>query len=93
MQREKQGVTIDQLTQMVGQRPTYLSGGQIEGFHEGWAHNIMGSGSISHYYKRNRFDAAVSLCGTESALRSIYGAGNYPRCKKCQRSMNANDSH
>lgn len=98
-QTEKPSVTMDQMESMVGQRPTYLSGGQIEGFREGWAHNIMG-GMVSHYYKRNAFDTALSLCGAESQARWIYGAGNYPTCKKCQRAaamrqggVDANYSH
>lgn len=85
MQKEKPAPTIDQLEATLGQRPTYASGGQIENFREGWAHNIMGSGQISHYYRRNSFDIAVAACGKFVEVRWIYGAGNYPKCKTCQR--------
>lgn len=85
MQTEKTAPSIDELEATLGSRPMYASGGQIENFREGWAHNIMGSGHTAHYYKRNRFDNAVALCGKWVEVRWVYGPGNYPRCKSCQR--------
>lgn len=82
--KEKDAPTLDQLENMFGKRPQYASGGQIEGFREGWALNIMG-GETAHYYRRNRFDIAAALCGKWSEVRWIYGPGNYPRCKTCER--------
>lgn len=87
MQREKPGVTMEQFEATFGQRPVYASGGQIENFREGWAHNIMGSGQIAHYYMRMAgFDKVVTKCGGRPVkVRWIYGAGNYPKCKTCQK--------
>lgn len=88
-QREKPGITSDQLEAAVGVRPTYLSGGQIENFREGWAHHIFGSGQKAHYFRRNSFDNAVALCSKWAPVRWIYGAGNYPRCKTCEKALKA----
>lgn len=84
-QREKPGATPEQFEALTGQRPLYLSGGQIEHFRKGWAKNIDPSrdSSVAHYYRRGHFDQGVSLCGEVAAVRWLYGAGNYPRCRRC----------
>lgn len=85
-QTEKPMLSLDELEAKIGQRPTYASGGQIENFRKGWAHNIMGSGDTAHFYRKSGFEAARALCGKSVAdARWIYGAGNYPRCRPCQR--------
>lgn len=88
MQTEKESWSLDEYEVTLGQRPQYASGGQIENFREGWALNIMG-GDTAHYYRRNRFDNAVALCGKWVEVRWIYGPGNYPHCKSCERAAKA----
>lgn len=86
-QREKPGCTLAQLeaTLGVGHHPdNRMSGGQIENFKEGWAKDIMG-GDKAHYFKRDGFDRAKSLCHLESAVRWLYGRGNFPHCQTCLR--------
>lgn len=85
-QTEKPMYSLDELEARMGVRPQYASGGMIENFRRGWAHNLMGGGQMAHYYRRSNFEAARSLCGKSiSDARWIYGAGNYPRCRPCQR--------
>lgn len=85
-QVEKPMLSLDELEALAGVRPVYASGGMIENFRRGWAHNIMSSGNTAHYYRRSNFEAARSICGKSvSDARWIYGAGNYPRCRACQR--------
>lgn len=85
MQTEKPAPSLDELEAALGARPEYASGGQIENFREGWGHNIMGSGNTAHYYRRNGFDNAVAFCGKWVEVRWVYGAGNYPHCRICQK--------
>lgn len=62
----------------------YVSGGQIENFREGWAKHVFSSGGpIVHYFRRDGFDAALSLCRTLAPVRWLYGPGNIPKCKRC----------
>lgn len=91
MQTEKPAPILDELEATLGKRPTYASGGQIENFRQGWARNIMSGGNSVHYYRRNNFENAVALCGKWIEARWLYGPGNYPRCKTCQRAKGTND--
>lgn len=64
-----------------------FSGGQIENFRRGWAKFIMGSSrsSVGHFYERDGFDRAHSLCGhhQDVPVRWLYGIGNIPECQHC----------
>ncbi len=63
-----------------------FSGGQIENFRRGWAKYIMGSpGKVGHFYERDGFDMAHSLCGhhRDVQVRWLYGIGNIPECQHC----------
>lgn len=93
MQKEKPVPTIAELEATLGGTVRYASGGQIESFREGWAHNVMGNGDTAHYYRRNSFDNAVALCGKWVEARWVYGPGNYPRCKTCQRAYDQRKRH
>lgn len=88
VQREKPAITAYQLAAAVGRPPdsVTISGGMIENFREGWAINAMSFGK-AHYYRRNRFDNAVALCGKWVEVRWVYGEGNFPRCKTCEKSL------
>lgn len=90
-QREKPGITPEQLNVTFG-RPadtpgTMVSGGQIENFREGWALRILGPSParIAHWYTREGFEEAVSLCGKRAPVRWLYGRGNFPCCQRCVR--------
>jgi hypothetical protein len=84
MQKEKEGISKNQLEAAIGKPVTYVSGGQIENFREGWARNIFTSGKTAHYYKRVGFASAKSACLLSTAeVRWLYGTGNYPECKRC----------
>lgn len=63
-----------------------FSGGQIHAFREGWAIVISSFGK-AHYWKRSPFNLAYveSGCGQTAATKLMYGAGNIPRCKNCER--------
>lgn len=90
-QTEKPMYSLDELEARMGVRPQYASGGMIENFRRGWGHNIMGGAARAHYYRRNSFDNAIALCGKWVEARWIYGAGNYPRCRACQRAADKKD--
>jgi len=82
-QREKPMWTMDEVEATLGVRPTHLSGGQIENFRKGWAKPIFGGDKV-HYFNRSGFDGAIAMCGYVSSVRSLYGGGNYPRCRRCE---------
>jgi hypothetical protein len=91
-QQEKPGITPEQLCANLGlptDTPCMVSGGQFENFRKGWAHNIMGASpsKVAHWFVRNGFDGAESLCGVFVAVRWVYGPGNYPKCAHCIRIM------
>jgi hypothetical protein len=95
-QREKPGITPEQLNVTFG-RPadtpgTLVSGGQIENFREGWALHILSSSKKAHWYVRDRFDEAVSLCKVSAPVRWLYGRGNWPTCKRCMALRNRMNS-
>jgi hypothetical protein len=83
-QTEKPGITPAALQAAVGasQAPR-VSGGQIENFRAGWALNIMGSNQIAHYFRRDGFSGAVSLCRVQVSVRWLYGKGNFKCCQRC----------
>ena len=84
-QREKPGVTKEQLEKalkLTPRRDNYVSGGQEESFQEGWA-KAMFVGKLAHWFKRDGFDKAISLCGVETPVRWVHGPGNFPKCTKC----------
>lgn len=62
----------------------FCSGQMIENFRYGWAKQIFG-GDKSHHWVRDGFDGVLSLCKIVASVRSMYGEGNYPRCKTCVR--------
>lgn len=85
--RERPGApTPEQLAAMVGHSPegVIVSGGKLEAFREGWAKDIFGNGERAHYFVRNDLDQFVlARCGYETHVGTLYGAGNYPLCKRC----------
>lgn len=97
-QREKPGITIEQLNVTFG-RPAdaggYCSGGQIENFREGWALHIMGPtpATKAHWFTRKDFETASALCGRPDApVRWLYGRGNFPCCQRCVKKLNRMNS-
>lgn len=92
-QTEKPGATPEQLVACLGLPPeaavdVKMSGGQFENFARGWAKEIMYSDSSkAHWFTRDGFAGAVSLCGMSVAVRFLYGPGNYGRCGNCRRVM------
>lgn len=72
---------------------TKVSGGQIINLRDAWAMDIFGGGKVSHFFKRDaqsdsviadQIDTATSLCKLTAPVRTLYGAGNYDRCSRCQ---------
>lgn len=62
----------------------FVSGGQFQNFRTGWARAIFPSKQTrAHYFERDAFDKATSLCGIEADVRWLYGPGNYPECSRC----------
>lgn len=96
-QREKPGILSKRRIAELKQSgsPNIFSGGQIESFREGWAVDIMGSGRVpkSHYYKRSEFDIGFAEAACRSSVvapvRWLYGEGNHPRCKSCEKKKRA----
>lgn len=92
-QTEKPGITPAQLVACVGLPPeaaatTKVSGGQFENFLRGWAKEIMYTDShAAHWFTRDGFAGAISLCGMNVAVRFLHGPGNYGRCGNCRRTM------
>lgn len=89
-QTEKPGYTPEQLCANLGlplDTPVLMSGGQFENFRMGWGVNIMRRQETSHWFERDGFDGAESLCGVMVAVRWLYGAGTYPHCSNCIRIM------
>jgi len=67
---------------------TKNSGGQYENFREGWARDVMGTSQERvHYFVRQDFAKAKSLCGVASDVRWMYGPGNYEKCAHCRRAL------
>jgi hypothetical protein len=62
----------------------YCSGQLIENFREGWAMEIF-AGRRVHYWTRDGFEFVESRCRLVALVRDMYGAGNWPRCKRCAR--------
>ena len=73
-----------------------ISGGPIQDFTIGWA--LRGGFNFSnkaHYYRAGRVVAslnpttfemkAIAACGVHAELNLMLGAGNFPRCKHCQK--------
>lgn len=82
-QVEKPGVTPEWFEKNLGERPAMLSGGMIQNFREGWAHDIFSKSSRSHYFRRDGLKGASSICGQEADVRHLYGAGTWPHCQRC----------
>lgn len=85
-QQEKPGATPEQLAATFQQDVSGVvcSGGQIENFRKGWAKHIMSGGKRAHYFRRDGFFDARSACGLIVDVRWIYGAGNWPKYKRCR---------
>ena len=83
MQREKPNATLDTMRSMNG---ALVIGTMIENFREGWAKDVF-RGRKVHYWKREGFDTADSRCSLTAKVRWLYGEGNFPRCKRCMRSV------
>lgn len=86
-QKEKPAVTPAQFEATFGQRAIRASGGQIENFREGWAHDIMSEGDKAHYYRRNHPNNCLASCGISAPVRWLYGIGSYPKCRSCARAV------
>lgn len=65
------------------------SGGQIHAFREGWATDIWAFGR-AHYWHRleENIRYVESECRLIRPARNMYGEGNVPRCKRCERRRN-----
>lgn len=92
VQREKPGITPEQLAKTFGKDNAdgaIVSGGQIENFREGWALEVMGAHEKAHYYIRDKasIERAKSLCGVVVKVRWLYGAGNFGRCARCDKAL------
>lgn len=92
-QTETVGITPAELKARLGlpqEAAVSVSGGQLQNFAAGWAHEVMETESrVSHWFTRNGFDRARQLCDNDSdaLVRWLHGPGNYPRCGNCVRVM------
>ncbi len=61
-----------------------VSGGRMRAFEHGWAVAIF-TGEKAHLWTRNlqNISEATSRCGLMVLAKSLLGAGDYPRCKRC----------
>lgn len=96
-QREKDAPTLEQFEVTLGIEPhpdNRMSGGMIEHFREGWALHIMGPtpARVAHWFARDGFGSAESLCKLSAPVRWLYGRGNYPCCKRCVRALDRMNS-
>ena len=89
-QRERPGFSVEQIeaTFQIPHNPeNKVSGGRIESFREGWALPMFGGGK-THYYTRSELnDIATSKCGVVTPVRKLFGEGNFPRCKRCAKTV------
>jgi hypothetical protein len=60
----------------------YMCGAQLKNFRKGWAIQIGPFGK-GHYWIRNDFRDASSICGLIAPIRWLYAVGTWPLCKKC----------
>jgi len=66
----------------------FVSGARILNFQKGWAIPVLiVRASSSHWFRRLGSDWAEALCGVQAPLELIHGAGNYPRCGNCIKTM------
>lgn len=89
-QHEKPGVSVPDLLhkmKLAANTEVLVSGGQFVNFRRGWAHQVMSSSKVAHWFVRDGFDQTESLCGQQANVRWMYGPGNYPRCQHCIRVM------
>jgi hypothetical protein len=91
-QRERPGITPQELVACMGLPPERVEGlrvggGKIEAFRKGWALAIMSHGEKAHWFTRDGFDRVEALCGMAAPVRWMYGQGNYERCDNCVRIM------
>lgn len=88
-QREKPGTNVDELCATLGvsREGALVSGGMIEDFREGWAMYVFGNGKVAHYFTRDtqNISQVISACGYGAPVRWMYGRGNIPKCRHCQR--------
>ena len=87
-QKEKPGITAEQLAKMTGRDSAegiLCSGNMFENFKEGWAISIFSDGEKGHYFTRRdtNIGQVVSKCGFVQPVSRMYGMGNYPKCKRC----------
>ena len=79
-----------------------ISGGSIPDFTGGWALDIWGN-QCGHFWRRRSGDEVISKCGLirTAEWRSkangtvharMYGIGDFPRCKKCERATGVEDA-
>lgn len=62
-----------------------VSGTQLHGFRNGWAKEF-GTFGAGHYFRRvGLTDEVVSTCGLRASVRSMWGIGTFPPCRKCRR--------
>jgi len=95
-QREKPGLTKERLEKGFGHEisdETLFSGGMIENFRKGWAMPVF-SGEKGHYFKRHLLNIAYakSACGIIVGVRQLYGIGNFPKCKRCARTIKSKEA-
>lgn len=89
-QTERPGITREQLLVDLGlpsDTKVKLGGGKFENFRRGWGRDIMRNQSSSHWFERDGFDGAFSLCGVVASIRWLYGPGDHEKCSNCIRIM------
>lgn len=92
-QTEAPSITPSELKACMGMQQSavvMVSGGHLQNFAKGWAHEVMETESrVSHWFTRSGFDRATQLCDNDAdaLVRWLHGPGNYPRCGNCVRVM------
>jgi hypothetical protein len=74
-----------------------ISGGKIDNFEKGWAIPIFSFGKAHYFRKTNitvslgppsvKMSASISLCGLIHHPDALFGAGNFPKCKRCEKAL------
>jgi hypothetical protein len=77
----------------MGDKLLTISGAPILNFEKGWAK--YADHKVTHYFKRANANEVFTRCGLRcyfednggKNLACLFGAGNIPHCKACQRSV------
>lgn len=66
-----------------------VSGTQLHKFTKGWA-VVIGTFGLGHHFRRiGMTDEVISSCGLRYPVRSLFGIGTFPPCRKCRKKHSA----